>query len=312
MIYINDVGGNGLGKPKKGFKKFLNIAKIAVAPHTLLKKPHRKPVQKTIPVARVENSVNTVNVANNANNETVTETVAETVEDGNGEEIGLGKVKLKKVLKKIKLKTVVKQVGKVAKFAAPIAAGFIPLGGGVASKITSKVLNSKAGKVVSKVAKSKVAKKVQKLSKTKAGALVVNKAKAVARPKIEEIKTIGAATFAKTETQAPQANTPYTNEGQTDNVEPVGELTPVKPIETVAKVAAPISKTATPYANEEQGDNVEPVGELTPVKQTAKSVSPNLKSSNFDSAEPAKKDNTMLYIGGAVALGAVAYLATKK
>ncbi|MFE3847155.1 hypothetical protein ACFX5D_04130 [Flavobacterium sp. LB3P45] len=211
-------------------------------------------------------------------------------------EIGLGKAK---ILKKIKLKKIVKQVSiknavKAVKFAAPIAAGFIPVGGGVASKLTSKVLNSKAGNLVKKVSKSKVAKKVVKLSKTQAGKLVVNQAKAVAQPKIEAIKSMTAATFSKTE--------------------PLGDLTPVKQTSPVAKVVTPVNKTATAYVTEEQSDNTEPVGELTPVKQTSGFANElrNIKVDDLDVNPPAKKDNTVLYVGGAVALGAIAYLATKK
>jgi hypothetical protein len=231
---------------------------------------------------------------------------------------GLNGLKIKKFiktnLKSAKKDISIKNVVKVAKFAAPIAAGFIPLGGGVASKLTSKVLNSKVGKVVSKVAKSKVAKKVVKLSKTQAGKLVVNQAKAVVQPKIEAIKAMTAASFAKTVTPTAQASTPYTNEAQSDNVEPVGELTPVKPIPTIAKVVAPISKEVTSYAKEELIENVEPVGELTPVKQTSTFANEmqNIKVDDSDVKNAAKKDNTMLYVGGAVALGAIAYLATKK
>ena len=203
----------------------------------------------------------------------------------NEREIGLGKAK---ILKKIQIKKIAKPIAKaakqisiknavkVAKFAAPIAAGFVPVGGGVASKLTSKVLNSKAGKVVSKIAKSKIAKKAVKLSKTQAGKIVVNQAKTIARPKIEAIKAIGAATFAKTTIPTIQANTPYTSKEQSDNAEPVGELTPVKQSSSVA--------------NEMQ----------------------NMKVDDPDTKYTAKKDNTMLYVGGAVALGAIAYLATKK
>ena len=252
-------------------------------------------------------------------------------------EIGLGK---SKVLRSIQIKKVsLKNAVKVVKFAAPIAAGFIPVGGGVASKLTSKVLNSKVGKVVSKAAKSKVGAKVIALSKTKVGTAIINQAKPAVNKTIQEklvaIKHNGKpkskkqakklakgskgaevkklqeslgieadgvfgpktevalqkATGAKSVT-VNEASSPYANETQSDS-EPVGELTPVKPIE----------KAVTQITEE-----VEPVGELTPVTQKTASA----MESNFNSAEPAKKDNTMLYVGGAVALGAIAYLATKK
>ena len=67
--------------------------------------------------------------------------------------VGLGKSKF---LRKIRLRDVsLKNTIKVAKFAAPIAASFIPVGGGVASKL----MDSKTGSLVRKVAKSKAVTK---------------------------------------------------------------------------------------------------------------------------------------------------------
>lgn len=220
---------------------------------------------------------------------------------------GLNGLKIKKFiktnLKSAKKDISIKNAVKVVKFAAPIAAGFIPLGGGVASKLTSKVLDSKVGKVVSKVAKSKVAKKVVKLSKTQAGKLVVKQAKAVVQPKIQAIQAMTVATFAKTATPTAQAPSPYANE----NAEPIGELTPVKPTTAVARAV-------TQTVKEEITEDVEPMGELTPVKPTTTVANEmqNIKVDDSDVKNGVKKDNTMLYVGGAVALGAIAYLATKK
>jgi hypothetical protein len=176
---------------------------------------------------------------------------------------GLGKPFWKKIrIKDVSLKNAIK----VVKFAAPIAVGFIPVGGGVASKL----LNSKAGRLVSKISKSKIAKKAIKLSKTQAGKLVVNQAKNIARPKIEAIQAMSAATFAKTDMQTAQASLPYANEDQSEDTEPVGNLTPVTQRSITAKEEI---TTGVP--------------------------------------EP-KKDNTMLYVGGAVALAGFAFFATKK
>lgn len=228
--------------------------------------------------------------------------------------VGLGKSKLSKKLsiKKIAKKVSIKNVVKAVKFAAPIAAGFIPVGGGVASKFASKALNSKAGKLVSKVAKSKIATKAIKLSKTKVGKMVVKNAKSIARPKIEAVKAVAAATFATTVTQPTKALLPYATEEQSEGTEPVGELTPVNQTSTVAKVINPVSQKSTSYENEDQSEDLEPVGDLTPVKQPVAGVMQNIKTLDQDVRNDAKKDNTLLYVGGAVALGAIAYLATKK
>ncbi|MFV5689075.1 hypothetical protein ACM55M_10675 [Flavobacterium sp. ZT3R25] len=177
----------------------------------------------------------------------------------NDGEVGLGKSKF---LRRIRLKDVsLKNAVKVAKFAAPIAAGFIPVGGGVASKL----LSSKAGRLVSKVAKSKAVTKAVKLSKTAVGKQVVSSVKNRSRPQLQTINNITPASFAKSELENDQNQNTESSSYQSEvskNVEiekePVGELTPIKPI------------------------------------------------------EQKPKDNTILYVAGAVVLGGGIYLATKK
>ena len=155
---------------------------------------------------------------------------------------GLNKgIKISKALKKIRIKDVsIKNAIKVTKGLAPIALSLIPVAGGTASKVGSKLLNSKLGKFATKISTSKVGTAVQKFAKT----------------------DLAKNAFANVKVSAINGGSDYADNG-TDNSEPVGAVTPVKPVVTV-------------------------------------------------STEPAKKDNTMLYVGGAFALGAVAFFATIK
>lgn len=175
----------------------------------------------------------------------------------NAEDTGLGKPKW---MKKIRLRSVsLKNAVKVAKFAAPIAAGFVPVGGGV----LSKVLNSKGGKLIKKVAKSKAVRKGVALSKTNFGRKIVG----AVRPQIEPVSSLVPASYAPMPTDPSGQNESSSLEESSESVvseQPVGELTPVKAV------------TAKPAI-----------------------VSP-------------KKDNTLLYVLGAVAVGGGIYLATKK
>jgi hypothetical protein len=178
----------------------------------------------------------------------------------NEEDTGLGKPKW---MKKIRLRSVsLKNAVKVAKFAAPIAAGFIPVGGGV----ISKVMNSKGGKLIKKVAKSKAVRKGVALSKTKLGRKVVGAVQNRARPQIEPVSSL-----------VPASYTPM-------------------PIDTSGQNESSYDESSESIAMDQ------PVGELTPVKSvTAKPA---------QQATP--KNNTLLYVLGAVALGGGIYYATKK
>ena len=173
--------------------------------------------------------------------------------------VGLGKSKF---LRKIRLRDVsLKNTIKVAKFAAPIAASFIPVGGGVASKL----MDSKTGRLVRKVAKSKAVTKAVQLSKTPIGKQVVDTIKNRPRPQLTTVNEITPASFATPEMgneQSQSADTSSyqseTSESSTTEKEPVGELMPIKPV------------------------------------------------------EQKPKDNTMLYVVGALVLGGGIYIATKK
>ena len=182
--------------------------------------------------------------------------------------VGLGKSKL---LKKIQIKKVgkalkkvsIKNAVKVVKFAAPIAAGFIPLGGGVAGKLTSKLVNSKAGKVVGKLNKSKVGRALKKVRLSKVGSLVAAKAKTAASNKIESI----------------------TSENQgLDNEE------------------APEDNSIAARTN--------PSSQAINSPQAARTNPSSQAINSPQAATP--KSNTMMYVGGAVVLAGIAYLATKK
>ena len=166
----------------------------------------------------------------------------------NADESGLGKVQYdfglgrrakrptaigskppKKGFKKLVRKVSLKNTLKVVKFAGPLVAGIIP-GGGTAMK----VLDSKVGKTVMKVAKSKLVKKGVRLAKSNVGKAIVSQA----REKIEGVSEMEPRGFS--ETTAMQSLT--TDASETEK-EPVGELTPVKQVESsVEKFTAPVSE----------------------------------------------------------------------
>ena len=173
--------------------------------------------------------------------------------------VGLGKSKF---LRKIRLRDVsLKNTIKVAKFAAPIAASFIPVGGGVASKL----MDSKTGRLVRKVAKSKAVTKAVQLSKTPIGKQVVDTIKNRPRPQLTTVNEITPASFATSE----MGNEPSQSADRSSYQSEVSESS------TTEK---------------------EPVGELMPIKPV----------------EQKPKDNTMLYVVGALVLGGGIYMATKK
>ena len=173
--------------------------------------------------------------------------------------VGLGKSKF---LRKIRLRDVsLKNTIKVAKFAAPIAASFIPVGGGVASKL----MDSKTGRLVRKVAKSKAVTKAVQLSKTPIGKQVVDTIKNRPRPQLTTVNEITPASFATPEIGNEQRQSADTSSYQSE-------------------------------ASESSTTEKEPVGELMPIKPV----------------DQKPKDNTMLYVIGAVVLGGGIYMATKK
>ena len=173
--------------------------------------------------------------------------------------VGLGKSKF---LRKIRLRDVsLKNTIKVAKFAAPIAASFIPVGGGVASKL----MDSKTGRLVRKVAKSKAVTKAVQLSKTPIGKQVVDTIKNRPRPQLTTVNEITPASFATPEMGNEQRQSADTSSYQSE-------------------------------ASESSTTEKEPVGELMPIKPV----------------EQKPKDNTMLYVVGALVLGGGIYIATKK
>ncbi len=257
---------------------------------------------------------------------------------------GLGKAK---ILRKIQIKKIAKPIGKAAKqisiknavkvvkFAAPIATGFIPVGGGIASKL----MNSKAGKVVSKVKSSKLAKKAIKLSKTKVGAVVVSQAKPAVnnavQKKLTPVKSIipkkvkkskKAKRLAKGSKGAEVKKLQESLGVKADGVfgpkteEALQKATGARSV-TVDEAYSETATQATPpqatpaYAPEEEiptpayTEETEPSGELMPVTQTADFMPASEETS---SGGTSPKNNTLLYVGSAVALAGIAYLATKK
>jgi hypothetical protein len=235
MIIIN-ADENGLGKPKwkrninlrnavkmavaphllipKKHLNFKNAVKLAVAPHTLLLQKHSRHQPRARQPRQLQ--VKTPYYGYNKPASSIAESYV------GQDDLGLGKAKKpKKGFRKLVRKVNLKNTLKVVKFAGPLVAGIIP-GGGTAMK----VLDSKVGKTVMKVAKSKLVKKGVRLAKSNVGRAIVNQA----RQKIEGVNEIEPRGFS--ETIGMESTSNNVAESQT---EPVGELTPVKEVEAVAK-----------------------------------------------------------------------------
>ena len=321
MIHINVEGGNGLSKPRKGFKKFLKVAKIAVAPHTLLLKK-KKNERTTVPVSQPQQ-------------EQIQEQPQEAVY---GEEIGLGKSIM---LKKIKLKTVVKQVGKVGKVAIPIVAGMIPVGGGVASSLTSKVINSGAGKAAMRLAKSKVGSAVLSqagvnlptatstakpipVKKKKGLTKFLPKKKTIATPK----KTIATSpkpkarfpikfkkkTTAKTLAVGSKGEDVKVLQEQL-GVEPDGNFGPKtqQALEQATGKKTISTEAMQTRPQSQQVDEEQPQGAITPIKPYEDLPEEKQQQNATATGTVATpKNNTLLLVGGAAALLGIGYLATRK
>jgi hypothetical protein len=294
MIYLNDVGGNGLGKPKRGLRKF------------------KKVVKKSRPQIQSQAQV-----------QQPTDSYTEPTNEAN-DDLGLGKPKkgLKKLVRKVNLKNTMKLV----KFAGPLVAGIVP-GGGTAMK----VMDSKVGKTAFKVAKSKVVKKGVSLSK-KRGAIPVKKKGAIpvkrkafgkkskklakgskgqdVRKLQESLGVEPDGDFGpKTEAALQQAtgsksitmdSPSYSSPAQSETY----SNEPEAAYETVDGFGTP------PLVENSRPQEKRPFGKLTPVVELAERLIPEESYKPAEIASP--KNNTMLYVGGAVALAGVVYLATRK
>jgi hypothetical protein len=315
MIHINVEGGNGLGKPRKGFKKFLKVAKIAVAPHTLLLKK-KKNERTTVPVSQPQQ-------------EQIQEQPQEAVY---GEEVGLGKSKM---LKKIKLKTVIKQVGKVGKIVAPIAVGFIPVGGGVASKL----LDSKIGKTAMKLGKSKVGSAVLSqagvtlpTATSTAKPIPVKKKKGLTKFSPKK-KTIATPKKTIATSPKPKAKFPVKFKKKTTaktlavgskgedvkvlqeqlGVEPDGNFGPKTQQALEQATGKKTISTEAMQTQPQQVDEEQPQGAITPIKPYEELPEENQQQNATATGTVATpKNNTLLLVGGAVALVGIGFLATRK
>jgi peptidoglycan hydrolase-like protein with peptidoglycan-binding domain len=378
MIHINVEGESGLGKPKWG--KIMKVAQFAVAPQTLLM--NKKQNQKIFKVVKKVALPHTL-LMNKKQNQKAFRFAKAVIaphtlllNKKKHASIGLGK---SKILKKIKLKNVVKQVGKVGKIAIPIVAGMIPVGGGVASSLTSKIVNSGAGKAALKLGRSKVGSAVLSQagvnlpsSKPTATAMPVKKKKGfskispkkkavapkntvAAKPKGkfpikfkkkktaktlaigskgEDVKVLqeqlgikpdgdfgpktqqaleqstGQTSISTDEIQTPAQTLAIGSKGE--DVKELQEQLGIKPdgifgakTQQALEKATGKRKISTRAIQAEPMDEAEPQGELTPIKPFEE-----IRAVNPTTAAP--KNNTMLYVGGAVALAGVVYLATRK
>lgn len=332
MIHINVEGENGLGKPKWG--KLMKVAQFAVAPQTLLM--NKKQNQKLFKVAKAVAAPHTLLLKKNKNRHNITKRGLGEVNDGY--EIGLGKLNVKKALKKVKLKTVVKQVGKVGKIAIPIVAGMIPVGGGVASSLTSKVINSGAGKAAMRLAKSKVGSAVlnqagvtvpTESSNPTAKVIPVKKKKGLLKRKaITKKKPVATvATSPKPKAKFPikfkKKSTTKTlavgSKGEDVKVlqeqlgvEPDGDFGPKTQQALEQATGQKTISTEAMQTQSQQMDEEQPEGEITAIKPYQGVPAQQQSNATYTANPVAPKNNTLLLVGGAVALAGIGYLATRK
>lgn len=194
-----------------------------------------------------------------------------TIEQEYGLNAGLNKIKLKKVLKKVSLKNAVK----LTKKALPIATSFIPMGGGFASGLVSKALNSGAGKLATKVVTSKAGKAIGK------GIKVVKTVKKntpkTTKPTIKKTSNVQ---FPLLRTLQPEIS------DYTENLQPVAQPVATSSARMVDSDFQPESFT-----------------DITSGIDTGTTPSP---------LPTQTKDNTLLYVGGGALLLTAIYFATKK
>jgi hypothetical protein len=231
-----------------------------------------------------------------------------------GSSIGLGKSKF---LKKIRIKKIAKQVSiknvvKAAKFAAPIAAGFIPVGGGVASKL----MNSKAGRIVSKVKSSKVARKAIAVKKklTPVKSMIPKRGKKSRKlakgSKGEDVKKLQESLGVEPDGDfGPKTEAALQ---ETTGAKSIAIESPSYSSNEAESSYEPTEEFVTPPLVEKSGSQKKPFGKLTPVVDFAKKMISEDPEPYKPAEIAAPKNNTMLYVGGAVALAGIEFFATRK
>ena len=336
MIHINVEGGNGLGKPKWMRKVNLkNTVRMAIAPHTLLiPKKTRDKFERKITLkngVKAAFAPHTLLLKNNKRRLNIAKRGLGEINDGY--EIGLGKLNIKKALKKVKLKTVIKQVGKVGKIVAPIAAGFIPVAGGTVSKI----LDSKLGKTAMKLGNSKVGSAVLSQagvtlpsSEPRAKAIPVKKKKGLLKKKaVTKKKPVATvATSPKPKAKFPikfkKKSTVKTlavgSKGEDVKVlqeqlgvEPDGDFGPKTQQALEQATGQKTINTEALQTQSEPMEELQPKGAITPIKPYEELPEEMQQSSAAAAGAVATpKNNTLLLVGGAVALVGIGFLATRK
>lgn len=174
----------------------------------------------------------------------------------------------------------IKNAVKVGKFAVPIATSFIP---GAAATTKGLSLLSKAGKVgrfATKVAKSKAFTGALKFAKSQNPSSILTGLK----------------------TSLPATTTDY-GEMQANFDAPI-----IQQGGHAVASFTPNYATSSEQNSYNEGNGVQ--SELLPVKEVASASNSQNKSESVLNTQP--KDNTMLYIGGAVVLGGIIYAVTKK
>jgi hypothetical protein len=181
---------------------------------------------------------------------------------------------------------------KVAEFALPIATSFIP-GGAIVGKGASLLIKAgRVGRFASKVARSKIVQKGIKLAKNPAIKSIFNRSRANNNASMP-------ATTTAYGSQEANYDAPLIQQG--------GQAVDVTPMEQ-AYVPMP---APSPNNFASNSPVVAPQGELLPVKEVdPSSIVPTMATTS--GLNPKPKDNTMLYVGGGIALLGIIYLATKK
>jgi hypothetical protein len=212
-----------------------------------------------------------------------------TYQDPNALGAGLNRGKIGRFLKKnARLRNIsLKNAIKVGKFVVPIASSIIP-GGAIAGKGLSLLSKSgKIGRFATKIARSKVVKGAVKLSKNKTVKGYTG--------------AIGIRNF------LPRTTTNYGSEQanfDTPLIQQGGQALPanlIPPATMPAIMQNPYTSSSATMPSEQ----MLAVKEVAPPMEAEQSTNENPLS-----AQP--KNNTMLYVGGGIALLGIIYLATKK
>jgi hypothetical protein len=179
---------------------------------------------------------------------------------------------------------------KAAEFALPIATSFIP-GGAIVGKGASLLIKAgRVGRFATKVARSKVVQKVVKLARNPAVKSIFNSRRA--------------------SNSMPATTTAYGSQDANYDAPLIQQGGQAIAVSSMEPAYVPMRE---PMQNNFASSSpmLPPQGELLPVKEVDSStIVPTMATTSGLNPQP--KNNTMLYVGGGIALLGIIYLATKK